>query len=108
MIQLKSLFKLAPAMAIKYFRKKNNKFSWDWYELWQDAHKKSFTVAKAMREDILKDIRSALEKALTEGKTFREFSKNLLMVESVSSSKSSGDLSVKISLINILQSGIGS
>lgn len=77
MIQLKSLFKLAPAMAIKYFRKKNNKFSWDWYELWQDAHKKSFTVAKAMREDILKDIRSALEKALTEGKTFREFSKEL-------------------------------
>ena len=77
MIQLKSLFKLAPAMAIKYFKNKNNKFSWDWYELWQDAHKKSFTVAKAMREDILKDIRSALEKALTEGKTFREFSKEL-------------------------------
>ena len=21
---------------------KNSKFSWDWYELWQDAHKKSF------------------------------------------------------------------
>ena len=77
MIQLKSLFKLAPAMAIKYFKNKNNKFTWDWYELWQDAHKKSFTVAKAMREDILKDIRSALEKALTEGKTFREFSKEL-------------------------------
>ena len=30
-----------------------------------------------MREDILKDIRSALGKALTEGKTFREFSKEL-------------------------------
>ena len=77
MVQLKSLFKLAPSLAIKYFRNKNNKFSWDWYELWQDAHKKSFTVAKVMREDILKDIRIALEKALTEGKTFREFSKEL-------------------------------
>ena len=30
-----------------------------------------------MREDILKDIRSALDKALSEGKTFKEFSKEL-------------------------------
>ena len=56
MVQLKGLFKLAPSLAIKYFKNKNNKYSWDWYELWQDAHKKSFTVAKVMREDILKDI----------------------------------------------------
>ena len=66
MVQLKGLFKLAPSLAIKYFKNKNNKLSWDWYELWQDAHKKSFTVAKVMREDILKDIRSALDKALSE------------------------------------------
>ena len=39
--------------------------------------------------------------------TFRLFSKNLLMVDRVSSSKSSGETSVKISLINILQRGIG-
>ena len=77
MVQLKALFKLAPALAIKYFKKKNNKLSWDWYELWQDAHQKSFTVAKAMREDILKDIRSSLDKALSEGKTFRDFQKEL-------------------------------
>ena len=66
MVQLKGLFKLAPSLAIKYFKNKNNKFSWDWYELWQDAHTKSFTVAKVMREDVLKDIRSALDKALSE------------------------------------------
>ncbi len=77
MAELKSLFKLAPGLAIKYFKNKNNKFTWDWYELWQDAHKKSFTVAKVMREDILKDIRSALDKALEEGKTFKDFSKEL-------------------------------
>lgn len=77
MAELKSLFKLAPSLAIKYFKNKNNKFTWDWYELWQDAHKKSFTVAKVMREDILKDIRSALDKALEEGKTFKDFSKEL-------------------------------
>lgn len=77
MVELKSLFKLAPSLAIKYFKNKNNKFTWDWYELWQDAHKKSFIVAKVMREDILKDIRSALDKALEEGKTFKDFSKEL-------------------------------
>lgn len=77
MVELKSLFKLAPALAIKYFKNKSNTFTWDWYELWQDAHKKSFTVAKVMREDILKDIRSALDKALEEGKTFQSFQKEL-------------------------------
>ena len=77
MVQLKGLFKLAPTAAIKYFKKKGQTYTWDWYELWQDAHKKTFTVAKVMREDILKDIRSALDKALEEGKTFQEFQKEL-------------------------------
>lgn len=45
--------------------------------MWQDAHKKSFTVAKVMREDVLKDIRTALDKTLSEGKTFHEFQKEL-------------------------------
>lgn len=77
MVKLNALFKLSPAIAIKYFKSKNNKLSWDWYELWQSAHRKSFTVAKAMREDILQDIRTALDKALEEGKTFQEFQKEL-------------------------------
>ena len=77
MPNLKALFKLSPALAIKYFKNKKNKFTWDWYELWQDAHQKSFTVAKAMREGILNDIRASLDKALSEGKTFRDFQKEL-------------------------------
>ena len=77
MPELKKLFKLSPAIAIKYFKSKQNKLTWDWYDLWQNAHRKTFTVAKAMREDILKDIRDSVEKALTEGKTFQEFRKEL-------------------------------
>ena len=77
MTKLNALFKLSPAIAIKYFKSKNNKLSWDWYELWQSAHRKSFSVAKAMREDILNDIRTVLDKALEEGKTFQEFQKEL-------------------------------
>ncbi len=77
MPQLSGLFRLAPALAIKYFKRKGNAYTWDWYEMWQDAHKKAFTVAKAMREDILKDIRTSVEKALEQGKTFNDFKKEL-------------------------------
>ena len=61
-MDLKGLFKLSPTLAIKYLKKKHNKVSWDWYDIWQEAHNKSFTVAKAMREDILQDIKEAVEK----------------------------------------------
>jgi SPP1 gp7 family putative phage head morphogenesis protein len=77
MLDIKAMFKLSPALAIKHFKNKGNACTWDWYELWQSAHKKTFTVAKAMREDILSDIRSAVEKALSEGQTFQGFQKEL-------------------------------
>lgn len=77
MVALKGLFKLPPTLAIKYFKNKKNTASWDWYEVWQDAHKKSFTVAKAMNKKVLNDIREGLDKALEEGKTFHEFQKEL-------------------------------
>lgn len=77
MTDLKAIFKLSPILAIKHFRKKGDALSWDWYELWQEAHKKTFTVAKVAREDILKDIRAALDKSLENGETFQEFQKEL-------------------------------
>jgi len=77
MPDLKAMFKLSPSMAIKYFKSKNNKLSWDWHEVWQSSHQKSFTVAKLMREDVLQDIKDSLDKALAEGKTFQQFQKEL-------------------------------
>lgn len=77
MAELKALFKLTPALAIKYFRNKKNQETWDWYELWQSAHQKTFTVAKAVKSHVLEDIREALDKALSEGKTFNDFQKEL-------------------------------
>ena len=76
-MELKGLFKLAPAKAIKYFKNKENALSWDWYDIWQETHNKTFTVAKVVRKEILNDIRSAVYKALEEGKTFHEFQKEL-------------------------------
>ncbi|MEI8128363.1 MAG: phage minor head protein [bacterium] len=77
MIELKALFKLSPSMAIKHFKNKNNKLSWDWHEVWQSAHQKTFTVAKLVKEDVLQDIRDALDKALADGQTFQQFQKEL-------------------------------
>ena len=68
---------LAPEKAIDYFKSKGYAFSWDWHDVWQDAHNKAFTVAKAMRMDVLQDIHDAVQDALTKGQTEREFAKNL-------------------------------
>ena len=68
---------LPPEKAIEYFKSKGYVFSWDWWDTWQEAHAKAFTVAKAMRMDILQDIREMVQKALQEGITFQQFKKEL-------------------------------
>ena len=68
---------LPPAMAIAYFKSKGYAFSWNWYDVWQEAHGAAFTVAKVMRQDILSDIRGAVQKALEEGQTLQQFRKGL-------------------------------
>lgn len=68
---------LPPEEAIAYFKGKGFAFSWNWYEVWEEAHAKAFTVAKAMKLDILQDIRSALDKALADGTTLDTFKKEL-------------------------------
>lgn len=68
---------LPPEKAIEYFKSKGYTFSWDWYNTWQEAYAKAFTVAKVMRMDILQDIREMVQKALQEGITLQQFKKEL-------------------------------
>lgn len=68
---------LPPEQAIAYFRAKGYQISWDWHTVRKEAHAKSFTVAKAMRTDILEDLRVAVDKALAEGRSFEQFRKEL-------------------------------
>lgn len=74
---LKQPFNLSPYKAIKWFESKGYTVGWDWYDVWQREHTNAFTVAKAMSQDILMDIRTAVDKALDEGLTGRQF-RNLL------------------------------
>lgn len=63
--------------AIEFFRQKGFKIGFDHRDVWQQEHQSSYTVAKAMNLDILKDIRGASDDALANGNTFENFRKNL-------------------------------
>jgi SPP1 gp7 family putative phage head morphogenesis protein len=76
-VDLAYAFGLKPEKAIEYFQGKGYAFSWDWQEVWQEAHAKAFTVAKAMKLDILQDIRDGLQEALDSGITYQDFAKSL-------------------------------
>lgn len=67
------LIPLPPEDAIAFFRAKGFRFSWRWQDMWHQDHQRAFTVAKAMRQDILDVIREAVDEALDLGGTFAEF-----------------------------------
>lgn len=72
-----ALLKQPPERIIELFRAKANKPTWDWQDMWGAAHAKAFTVAKAIQADVLQDLRQAVDLALTDGQTLREFQKGL-------------------------------
>lgn len=70
---LKVIFGLEPKNAVAYLKSKGYAITWNWQEMLDQAHDQAFTVAKAMRLDLLSDIRGALETALQEGQTLKQF-----------------------------------
>lgn len=69
-----------PQEALEYFRAKGYEISWDYWEVWREEHVRAFTVAKAMTQDLLIDIRKALDESLSEGKTLEQFKKELVPI----------------------------
>src|SRR5450830_2183034 len=74
---LKAVFGLPPEKAIEYVRNKGYAISWNWRDLWQESQARAFTVARVMSMDVLQDIRGAVDDALANGTTLRDFQKNL-------------------------------
>lgn len=76
-VNLEAAFKLPPEKAMKYFQSKGFELTWNWHDEMERSHAKAFTVAHVARMDILQDIRGAVDLAIADGQTFREFRKNL-------------------------------
>ncbi len=76
-LDLYAATKLPPKDALEWFRAKGFQITGDYRELWAEAHARAFTVAKAARLDVLKDIRGVVDKALAEGQTLASFKKEL-------------------------------
>lgn len=63
--------------AIKAFRAKGYRTTFDHQEMMGEEHAFSFTVAKAMQRDILQDIRAAVDDAIAKGQSLDTFRKTL-------------------------------
>lgn len=69
---------LEPKLAVDYFRAKGYQITWNWQEALHAAHARAFTVAKAVRMDVLKTIRTEVDNALSQGMTQRQFEQALM------------------------------
>lgn len=79
-VDLAVIFALTPQRAVEYLEGKGYAITWDWRQMLDHAHDQALTVAKAMRLDLLSDIRFALETALQNGQTLKQFTANLTPV----------------------------
>lgn len=70
-------FNLAPKDAIAYLENKGYKTTFDYDEMMDASHHKSFTVAKVMRHDLLMDIHTSLLDAKKSGVPFLRWQKDL-------------------------------
>ncbi len=69
--------KLPPKEAVAFFRQKGYRIGFDYRDVEPAEHQASFTVAKAMQHDLLADIRTHLDQALTDGTTLKTFRDSL-------------------------------
>jgi hypothetical protein len=65
-----------PSEAIAYLRQKVNVTSTHWADVWNEAHARAFMVAGAASEALVADLRKAVQGALENGTTLREFQKS--------------------------------
>ncbi|PKG73169.1 F protein [Shewanella sp. GutCb] len=60
---------------IRFFRNKLNVPTEGWTDLWQHSHNSGFSVAGAMKDDLLNDFRQAVDAAIADGKSLTWFKK---------------------------------
>ncbi len=76
-LPLTYLFQLRPREVIEWFRAKGYDISWNWRDVWKEAHAEAFTVAKATQLDVLTDLREGVQRIFTEGISRQRFKAEL-------------------------------
>lgn len=72
-------FNFKPTEALDYFRQRDeNKISWSYTDVWEQEHKRSFTVAKMTQATLLDDIQKSLDKAIAEGQSYEQWRDEML------------------------------
>ena len=61
--------------AIDFFRQKVNLPTEKWTDLMNEMHSRAFVVAGAMKSELLSDMRTAIDDAISKGTTITEFRK---------------------------------
>ena len=79
-IDIKALFGLAPAKAIEYLDSKGLHVGWNWQDTLDEAHARSFTIAKMTQLDLLSDTRKAIMQAMADGTGFKGFEQTIAPV----------------------------
>ena len=79
-IDVNALFGLAPEKAIEYLNSKGLHVGWNWQDTLDDAHARSFTIAKMTQLDLLSDTRKAIAQAMKDGGGFKSFDENITPV----------------------------
>jgi len=62
--------------AIAFFREKLNMPTATWKTLWKEQHARAFSVAGAMQDELLEDLRAAVDKGVADGMTLAGFRKD--------------------------------
>ena len=79
-IDIKALFGLAPEKAVEYLDSKGLHVGWNWQDTLDEAHARSFTIAKMTQLDLLSDTRKAIMQAMTDGTGFKGFEQSITPV----------------------------
>lgn len=75
-IEEPKVFDLPFSQAIKYFRDKVNLPTQSWTDLWAGMHTQAFVIAGIAKNDLLTDMRNAVDKAISTGTTLETFRKD--------------------------------
>ncbi|WP_308569916.1 phage minor head protein [uncultured Haemophilus sp.] len=66
---------MPPDKIVEYLKAKGVQISENWFDVWQDAHAKAFTVAKATKAEIVDTLKWSVEKALQEKMSYDDYIK---------------------------------